>query len=181
MSIAKSNVEKTITLLHLDEIADKKCKSITHGERRRLSIAEEIVGGPSLLLIDEPTTELDDIHDTSVMMQCFREMVNQDRTVVCAMHKPSERVFHLFDTVLLLAKGQVVYFGDVSEAVRYFTGLPNPYSIGEFKNPADFLTDISGGYAATVTVHILVGLGTLLTCFRAGRCSVADRACWSFP
>jgi ABC-type multidrug transport system ATPase subunit len=165
-NIARSNVDRTVALLHLEDIAHKKCKSISKGQRRRVSIAEEIVGGPSLLLIDEPTTDIHDdsyaghdsagtaIEDESIMMQCFRELVNQDRTVVCAMHKPNERVFHLFDTVLLLAKGQVVYFGDVSDAVKYFTSLPNPFHLPQFKNPADFLTDISGGYAATVTVSI---------------------------
>lgn len=61
-----------------------KAKNLSKGERRRLSIAEEIVHGPHLLLIDEPTTNLD-LHDTSVMMQTFREMVNQDRTVVATL------------------------------------------------------------------------------------------------
>jgi ABC-type multidrug transport system ATPase subunit len=62
-----------------------KAKSLTIGERRRLSIAEEIVHGPGLLLIDEPTT-FQDIRDEAIMMQTFREMVNQDRTVVAAVH-----------------------------------------------------------------------------------------------
>ena len=68
--------------------ANKKVKHITPGERRRLSIAEEIVHGPSLLLIDEPTTDLD-IHDESIMMMTFREMVNQDRTVIATAHQVS--------------------------------------------------------------------------------------------
>lgn len=73
-------------MCRLIRIANKKAKNLTKGQRRRLSIAEEIVGGPALLLIDEPTTNLDSL-DESVMMQTFREMVNQDRTVVAAMHQ----------------------------------------------------------------------------------------------
>ena len=69
-------------------MANKKVRYTTPGERRRVSIAEEIVSGPSLLLIDEPTTDLD-AHDEAVMLQTFRELVNQDRTVVAAMHNVS--------------------------------------------------------------------------------------------
>ena len=72
-------------------MARKKAKHISKGERRRLSIAEEIVSGPYLLLMDEPTTGLD-MHDESVMMQTFREMVNQDRTVVTSMHQVSSQI-----------------------------------------------------------------------------------------
>ena len=59
---------------------------LSAGDLRRLSIAEEIVHGPSLLLIDEPTTDLD-IKDVSTMLMTFREMVNQDKTVVASIHK----------------------------------------------------------------------------------------------
>lgn len=67
-------------------VADKKTKHLSAGDKRRLSIGEEIVHGPSLLLIDEPSTDLD-VKDVSTLLMTFREMVNQDKTVVCAMHK----------------------------------------------------------------------------------------------
>ena len=153
-NIVASNVAKTVSLLHLDDVADKNIRLISNGARRRVSIAEEIVGGPNLLLIDEPTTELDS-QDESVLMQCFREMVNQDKTVIAAMHHPNERVFQLFDTILLLAQGRVIYLGDAVNAVKYFTSLPNPYSMSKHKNSCDFLCDISGGTIATNTVPIL--------------------------
>jgi ABC-type multidrug transport system ATPase subunit len=66
-------------------LSNKKAKLLTRGELRRLSIAEELVHGPYLLLIDEPTTDLD-IRDEAVLMSTFRELVNQDRTVVATMH-----------------------------------------------------------------------------------------------
>lgn len=69
-------------------ILNTKVSQLTRGERRRVSIAEEIVHGPSLLLIDEPTTHLD-LLDESVMMMTFREMVNQDKTVVTTSYQVS--------------------------------------------------------------------------------------------
>ena len=75
-----------------------KTKMLSRGDRRRLSIAEEIVHGPALLLIDEPTTDLD-IKDISTMLMTFREMVNQDKTVITTMHKVNcniDDVYHLY-------------------------------------------------------------------------------------
>ena len=66
-------------------IANVKAKHLTPGARKRLSIAEEIVHGPPLLLIDEPLTGLDP-KDIAILMNVFREMVNQDRTVVATAH-----------------------------------------------------------------------------------------------
>ncbi len=56
------------------------------GALKRLSIAEEIVHGPPLLLIDEPVTNLD-AKDVAIVMNVFREMVNQDKTVIATVHQ----------------------------------------------------------------------------------------------
>ena len=77
---------RILFLLCICSVKLKKTKHLSRGDRRRLSIAEEIVHGPSLLLIDEPTTDLD-IKDISTMLMTFREMVNQDKTVIAAVHK----------------------------------------------------------------------------------------------
>ena len=76
-----------------------KTKLLGAGDFRRLSIAEEIVHGPSLLLIDEPTTGLD-IKDISTMLMTFREMVNQDKTVIATIHQV---------TNILLASTELCY------------------------------------------------------------------------
>ena len=67
-------------------VKDKKVKQLTAGDVRRLSIAEEIVHGPSLLLIDEPTTGLN-MTDVATMLRTFREMVNQDKTVIATLYQ----------------------------------------------------------------------------------------------
>lgn len=86
LDMVPDSVKGVLQTLHLDDVADKKVKYLTPGQRKRLSIAEEIVFGPTLLLIDEPTTGLSPV-DESVMMMTFREMVNQDRTVVATLHE----------------------------------------------------------------------------------------------
>jgi hypothetical protein len=104
-----------------------------------------MVHGPKLLLMDEPLTGANP-YEISVMMLTFREMVNQDRTVVLSVHQPSAEVFKLFDTVLLLSSGRVVYFGPVSNAANFFVVSPFGYDLSNYTNPSDFLADIAGGY-----------------------------------
>jgi ABC-type multidrug transport system ATPase subunit len=147
----EENVKLTVEILHLDEILTKKVISLSRGERRRLSIAEEIVHGPSLVLIDEPCTHLD-LLDESVMMMTFREMVNQDKTVITTSYQPSSASFKLFDDVILLSKGRVIYSGPTAAAEKFFISSPWNYDItGYGNNLGDFLIDISTSQLADAT------------------------------
>lgn len=123
-------------------VIDKKAKRLNPGEWKRLCIAEEIVHGPKLLLMDEPTTGIS-LVETSILLMCFREMVNQDRTVVASIHQPSAEAFKLFDTVLLLSKGRVIYHGNASSAATFFTASPFQFNMTGYTNPADFIADIA--------------------------------------
>lgn len=146
LRVVESNVTRTLEILHLEGVANKKTKNLTPGERRRVSIAEEIVHGPSLLLIDEPTNELGP-HEEALMLRTFREMVNQDRTVILTIQKPSQNVFKLFDTLLLLSQGRVIYHGPSADASNYFISNPCGFSFSRYTNAADFLTDIASQQA----------------------------------
>jgi ABC-type multidrug transport system ATPase subunit len=133
-----------LVLCSPNSIADKKVKYINRGEYKRLSIAEEMVHGPKLLLMDEPTTGVS-MYESSILMMTFREMVNVDRTVVATMYQPSAEAFRLFDSLMLLSKGRVIYSGRISGATDFFVNSPYQYFFGNYNNPADFLADISGG------------------------------------
>jgi hypothetical protein len=126
-------------------VLNKKTKLLSPGELKRLSIAEEMVHGPKLLFVDEPTTGVN-IEESSVLLQTFRELVNQDRTVVTTIHQPSAEIFKLFDTLLLLSKGRVIYFGPVNGATKFFYNSPFQFSYTNYTNPGDFLADVSGSF-----------------------------------
>ena len=66
-----------------------KTKHLTSGQLRRLSIAEEIVHGPSLIFLDEPISDLDERETANIMTGVVRELVNQERTVVSTFHQVS--------------------------------------------------------------------------------------------
>ena len=68
-------------------MADKKSKNLSKGEQRRLSMAEELVHGPQMILLDEPLTDLDDKDISIILSGVLRELVNQDRTVIATLHQ----------------------------------------------------------------------------------------------
>lgn len=71
-------------------------------QRKRLTIAVELVANPSIIFMDEPTSGLD-ARAAAIVMRTVRNTVDTGRTVVCTIHQPSIDIFEAFDEVSLLA------------------------------------------------------------------------------
>jgi ABC-type multidrug transport system ATPase subunit len=69
-------------------------------QRKRLTIAVELVANPSIIFMDEPTSGLD-ARAAAIVMRTVRNTVNTGRTVVCTIHQPSIDIFEAFDEVSL--------------------------------------------------------------------------------
>lgn len=67
-------------------------------QRKRLTIAVELVSSPSIIFMDEPTSGLD-ARAAAIVMRTVRNTVNTGRTVVCTIHQPSIEIFEAFDEV----------------------------------------------------------------------------------
>ncbi len=67
-------------------------------QRKRLTIAVELVANPSIIFMDEPTSGLD-ARAAAIVMRTVRNTVNTGRTVVCTIHQPSIEIFEAFDEV----------------------------------------------------------------------------------
>ncbi|CAN8273681.1 unnamed protein product [Cochlearia groenlandica] len=118
-------------------------RGVSGGERKRVSIGQEILINPSLLFLDEPTSGLDSTTAQRIVSILW-ELARGGRTVVTTIHQPSTRLFYMFDKILLLSEGNPIYFGLGSDAMDYFAG--NGYSPSiERINPSDFLLDIANG------------------------------------
>ncbi|KAG8386288.1 hypothetical protein BUALT_Bualt03G0133500 [Buddleja alternifolia] len=117
-------------------------RGVSGGERKRVSIGQEMLINPSLLFLDEPTSGLDSTTAQRIV-STLRELANGGRTVVMTIHQPSSRLFYLFHKVLLLSDGNPVYFGNCSGALLYFSGIGFAPSVA--MNPADFLLDLANG------------------------------------
>nr|ODO01155.1 ATP-dependent permease [Cryptococcus depauperatus CBS 7855] len=122
-------------------IGESGKRSISGGEKRRVSIACELVTGPSILFLDEPTSGLDSYNAYNVVSSLKELAQTFKRTVIFTIHQPQSNIVNLFDRLLLLAKGQVVYSGEMRKAQGHFENLghvcPHGYNI------ADYLIDLT--------------------------------------
>ncbi|PNW85044.1 hypothetical protein CHLRE_03g169300v5 [Chlamydomonas reinhardtii] len=118
-------------------VGSSMIKGISGGEKRRLSLGMEMVTEPAVLFLDESSSGLDSFTAFKVV-HILRSVAHlHGRTVVCSIHQPSSEVFHLFDDLVVLAAGQIIYLGQVQDMVGYFGALG--YHCPNYTNPADYL------------------------------------------
>ncbi|KAK8647530.1 hypothetical protein V6N13_121265 [Hibiscus sabdariffa] len=121
-------------------IGNSFIRGISGGERKRVSIAHEMLINPSLLILDEPTSGLDSTA-AHRLVSILGSLAQKGKTIVTSMHQPSSRVYQSFDSVLVLSEGRSLYFGKGNEAMSYFESIG--FSPSFPMNPADFLLDLA--------------------------------------
>ncbi|KAF5375765.1 hypothetical protein D9757_009009 [Collybiopsis confluens] len=116
-------------------------RSISGGEKRRVSIACELVTSPSILFLDEPTSGLDSFNAFNVVESLVSLAKSYNRTVIFTIHQPRSNIVALFDQLLVLAMGRVVYSGEFGKCGDYFDSIGKPCPPGF--NIADYLIDLT--------------------------------------
>ncbi|KAF2069007.1 hypothetical protein CYY_009676 [Polysphondylium violaceum] len=113
-------------------------KALSGGEKRRVSIGCGLVTNPSLIFLDEPTSGLDSVTALSIMKTVL-QLTKRGVTVVCSIHQPRPEIWSLFNKVMLVLKGKLVFSGTDAQLNSYFEdlGYPCPHNT----NPADFYLD----------------------------------------
>ncbi|KAG8929386.1 hypothetical protein FRC03_008981 [Tulasnella sp. 419] len=122
-------------------IGDAGHRSISGGEKRRVSIACELVTSPSILFLDEPTSGLDAFNAFNVVESLASLARNYNRTVVFTIHQPRSNIVTMFDQLLVLAGGKTVYSGQYAKVQEYFQSIGFPCPTGF--NIADYFIDIT--------------------------------------
>ncbi|WP_432040129.1 FHA domain-containing protein [Streptomyces cucumeris] len=113
-----ARIDEVLQELKLDVHRDKRVASLSGGQRKRVSVALELLTKPSLLFLDEPTSGLDPGLDRDVM-QLLRGLADDGRTVLVVTHSVAE--LSLCDRVLVMAPGgSVAYFGPPADALDFF-------------------------------------------------------------
>ncbi|WP_328724843.1 ABC transporter ATP-binding protein/permease [Streptomyces sp. NBC_00259] len=111
-------IDEVLRELKLDIHKDKRVTSLSGGQRKRVSVALELLTKPSLIFLDEPTSGLDPGMDRDVM-QLLRGLADDGRTVLVVTHSVAELA--LCDKLLVMAPGgSVAYFGPPEEALNFF-------------------------------------------------------------
>ncbi|KAF0392430.1 ABC transporter [Gigaspora margarita] len=142
----KYRVIETMKELGIIDIRDSKIgdtgtRSISGGEKRRVSIACELVTSPSILFLDEPTSGLDAYNAYNVVESLVTLARDYRRTVICTIHQPRSNIFALFDQLLLLGNGHMIYSGEASRCQSYFESIGHKCPPGF--NIADYLVDLT--------------------------------------
>lgn len=120
----EERIDHVLNSLGLSREKNSIVKKLSGGQRKRLSIAVELVSNPSLFFLDEPDSGLDGIMAKSLMQQ-LRNIADEGKIVMVITHAP-DRVRDLFDKVLILAKGErdnighLAFFGPIEDAMRFF-------------------------------------------------------------
>ena len=96
-------VNEVLETIELDGIKDSLvgmpgASGLSTEQRKRLTIAVELVANPSIIFMDEPTSGLD-ARAAAVVMRAVKNVVGTGRTVVCTIHQPSIDIFEAFDEV----------------------------------------------------------------------------------
>ncbi|KAI4213877.1 MAG: hypothetical protein LQ351_003572 [Letrouitia transgressa] len=116
-------------------------RGISGGQKRRLSIASQLITGPKVLFLDEPTSGLDSKASFEVIKYLKNVTRSHKLIAVASIHQPSTSTFELFDKLLLLSSGLTCYFGPVDSVKDYMTARGSPVPL--FINPAEFLLDLT--------------------------------------
>lgn len=121
-------------------IGDNLHRGVSGGERKRTSIAVELVADTKLLFLDEPTSGLD-AFTAFYIIEMIKERLakEQRRTVLMTIHQPRANILSMFDKILLLSQGRTIFFGSLDDALRHFERLG--HKCPELENPADFFLD----------------------------------------
>lgn len=133
--MSHKQVNDILGTLHLTEAVRTRCASLSGGERKRLSIALEMIDNRSVLYCDEPTSGLDS-SAAAYTIRMLQQLSHKGRTVVCTIHQPSAALYEMFDSIFVLSAGRCIYRGSAPRTVPFLAelGLNCP----RYHNPADF-------------------------------------------
>lgn len=139
----KSLAEELLRDLALYECIDTLISKLSGGERKRLSLATELVTKPKIFFLDEPTTgenvkviALDyardyvkycailnvglDIFAATCVVQSLKLIASRGTIIFCTVHQPGMMIYNMFSHVLLMADGRSIYFGTLGNATDFF-------------------------------------------------------------
>ena len=95
-------------------------KGISGGEKKRTSIAFELMSDPQVVVLDEPTSGLDSLTSFIIVDHLRRLAHKRGRTVLMTIHQPNSDIFNQFDRLILMAEGRMVYQGPAAQVLDYF-------------------------------------------------------------
>ncbi|XP_050321240.1 ATP-binding cassette sub-family G member 1 [Bactrocera neohumeralis] len=133
-------VNDIIRILNMEKCRHRLVRNLSGGERKRLSIAIELVTNPPIMFFDEPTSGLDSVSSLQII-NYLKQLALDGRIIVCVIHQPSSKLMKLFDDVIVMSRGNLVYSGPKADMIPTFEEAG--FAFPEYYNPADFALEVS--------------------------------------
>ncbi|KOC62134.1 Protein scarlet, partial [Habropoda laboriosa] len=134
-NVRRQRITTLLAELGLGKCASSKLSTLSGGERKRVTLAVQLLTEPSILFCDEPTTGLDS-YGAMTVVKTLRELAASGRIVICSLHQPASGLLDIFHEVLLLTGGRVAFQGSSVGATEFFDSLdlrcPPTYNSAEF-------------------------------------------------
>ncbi|KAL4324340.1 hypothetical protein GQ457_11G016110 [Hibiscus cannabinus] len=145
-------VEEVLEIIELNDVKDALVgipglSGLSTAQRKRLTIAVELVANPSIIFMDEPTSGLD-ARAAAIVMRAVKKVADTGRTIICTIHQPSIDIFEAFDELILLKNGgSLIYFGPLGQhsckVIEYFESIAGVPKIKDNCNPATWMLEVT--------------------------------------
>ncbi|KAK9739363.1 ABC-2 type transporter [Popillia japonica] len=137
--VLKRNMIKYVTItLGLTESLQTRSECLSGGEKKRLSIALELISNPAVIFLDEPTTGLDEV-SMKMCVELLKKLALEGKTVICTIHQPSDSTLKLFDRLYIMQSGCCVYNGSPENLVPFLASAnlfcPTTYNPTDYSRP----------------------------------------------
>lgn len=148
-------IEEKVSSL-ISQLGIEKCKNtivggimnkgISGGEKRRVSIAAELLNDSAIIILDEPTSGLDS-QTAFELISTLNEIKNSGKIIIFTIHQPSSEIYSLLNRILILVKGSKVFMKDKSELSTFFSN--KNLHIPQYYNQFEYILEVTTISAVT--------------------------------
>ncbi|XP_059052503.1 ATP-binding cassette sub-family G member 8 [Achroia grisella] len=135
----RDRINLLIEELGLEQVRDTNVARLTRSEIRRLNVACQLLLDMAVLILDQPTKEMD-IFDTFFLVEYLKNWASTGRVVIMSLHPPTYEIFAMLTKVVLISAGRTMFSGYRRDMLPYFTSID--YPCPAFKNPSDYYLDL---------------------------------------
>ncbi|XP_060801167.1 ATP-binding cassette sub-family G member 8 [Amyelois transitella] len=135
----RDRINLLIEELGLEQVRDTVVGRLTRSEVRRLNVACQLLLDMAVLILDQPTKEMD-IFDTFFLVEYLRNWASTGRVVIMSLHPPTYEIFAMLTKVVLISAGRTMFTGYRRDMLPYFASID--YPCPAFKNPSDYYLDL---------------------------------------